>query len=179
MKGFLKKILDFFKKYGIDAVLALLIFNFPMYGVFFIKNEGFTVFATAYTAFFWGLGPLTPGWLLTILLAVFIRWLRMGAWQLILLAQEAMRKLQLQNQLAAYLTSEEINMILEMAKKVELQSEERRKAFRETLRKERMKMIDDQWTQEVSDEESKESKNESSKLHNGKQKEKENDEQER
>ena len=107
------------------------------------------MFATAYTAFFWGLGPLTPGWLLTILLAVFIRWLRMGAWQLILLAQEAMRKLQLQNQLAAYLSSEEINMILEMAKKVELQSEEKRKAFREELRKQRLRMIDDQWTKEV------------------------------
>jgi hypothetical protein len=44
----------------------------------------------------------------------------MGAWQLILLAKESMVKLQLQNQLAAYLTSEEINMILEMAKKVEI-----------------------------------------------------------
>lgn len=149
MKRFLSKILGFFKKYGIDAVLALAIFNFPMYGILFIQNEGFRVFAAAYTAFFWGLGPLTPGWLLTILLAVFIRWLRMGAWQLILLAKEAMRKLQLQNQLAAYLSSEEINMILEMAKKVELQSEERRKAFRDQLRKERLQMIDDQWTKEV------------------------------
>jgi len=149
MKGFLRKLLEFFKKYGIDAVLALLIFNFPMYGVLFIRDEGFTVFATAYTAFFWGLGPLTPGWLITILLAVFIRWLRMGAWQLVLLAKEAMRKLQLQNQLAAYLSSEEINMILEMAKKVELQSEEKRKEFREALRKERLQMIDDQWTKEV------------------------------
>jgi len=149
MKGFFIKLLEFFKKYGIDAVLALLIFNFPMYGVLFIRDEGFTVFATAYTAFFWGLGPLTPGWLITILLAVFIRWLRMGAWQLVLLAKEAMRKLQLQNQLAAYLSSEEINMILEMAKKVELQSEEKRKEFREALRKERLQMIDDQWTKEV------------------------------
>ena len=149
VKGFLKKIIAFFKKYGIDAVLALAIFNFPMYGVLFITNANFRTFAAAYTAFFWGLGPITPGWLLTILLAVFIRWLRMGAWQLILLIQEAMRKLQLQNQLAAYLSSEEINMILEMAKKVELQSEEKRKEFREELRKQRLKMIDDQWTKEV------------------------------
>ena len=73
----------------------------------------------------------------------------MGAWQLILLAQEAMRKLQLQNQLAAYLTSEEINMILEMAKKVELASSSERKAFQEELRKKRLQMIDDQWTKEV------------------------------
>ena len=153
MKGKLKlignKFIGFFKKYGIDAVLALLIFNFPMYGVLFITNEGFVIFATAYTAFFWGLGPLTPGWLLTILLAVFIRWLRMGIWAGVLWAKEAAMKLQLQNQLAAYLTAEEINMILEMAKKVETDSEVKRKAFREALRKERLRMIDDQWTKEV------------------------------
>lgn len=146
------KIFAFFKKYGLDAVLALLIFNFPMYAIFFIKAEGFQIFAAAYIAFFWGLGPLTPGWLLTILLAVFIRWLRMGVWKGILWAKEALAKLQLQNQLAAYLTAEEINMILEMAKKVEGQSEAKRKAFREALRKERLKMIDDQWTKEVNSE---------------------------
>jgi hypothetical protein len=78
-----------------------------------------------------------------ILLAVFIRWLRMGLWAGILWAKEAMQKLQLQNQLAAYLTAEEINMILEMAKKVEGESETRRKAFKEMLRKERIQMIDD------------------------------------
>jgi hypothetical protein len=152
MKGFFTKILNFFKKYGIDAILALLIFNFPMYGMLFIDNEGFVIFATAYTAFFWGLGPLTPGWLLTILLAVFIRWLRMGTWQLILFGQEAMRKLQLQNQLAAYLTSEEINMILEMAKKVNAASEKEKKAFLEVLRKKRLGMIDDKWTEQINQE---------------------------
>ena len=149
MKKLLAKIIGFFKKYGIDAVLALLVFNFPMYGIFFITSVNFRTFAAAYTAFFWGLGPLTPGWLITILIAVFIRWLRLGAWQLVLLIKEAVVKLQLQNQLAAYLTSEEINIILEMAKKVEAKSAEKRKAFAEQLRKERLHMIDDQWTKEV------------------------------
>lgn len=152
MKPFLQKMLAFLKKYGIDAVIALLIFNFPMYGALFIKDPGFLAFSTWWTLLWWGLGPLTPGWLVTILLAVFIRWLRMGVWQGILWGKEAMAKLQLQNQLAAYLTSEEINMILEMAKKVEGQSEAKRKAFREQLRKERLQMIDDQWTKEVKDE---------------------------
>jgi hypothetical protein len=149
VKKFFGKFRDFFKKYGIDAVLALLIFNFPMYAVTFIDNPGFQAFALWWIALWWGLGPLTPGWLATILLAVFIRWLRMGAWKLILLIQEAITKLQLQNQLAAYLTSEEINIILEMAKKVEAKAAEKRKAFAEQLRKERLQMIDDQWTKEV------------------------------
>jgi hypothetical protein len=152
MKPFLQKMLAFFKKYGIDAVIALLIFNFPMYGAIFIRDPGFLAFAAWWTAIWWGLGPLTPGWLVTILLAVFIRWLRTMIWQGVLWGKEALAKLQLQNQLAAYLTAEEINMILEMAKKVEGQSEAKRKAFREQLRKERLQMIDDQWTKEVKDE---------------------------
>jgi hypothetical protein len=60
-----------------------------------------------------------------------------------------MQKLQLQNQLAAYLSSEEIEMILSMAKKVDSDSEEKVKAFKEKLRKERLGMIDDKWTEEV------------------------------
>ena len=139
----------FLKKYGVDALLALLIFNFPMYAVAFIPDPGFQQFALAWTAFWWGLGALTPGWLVTILLALFIRWVRGWFVQAYLDVKEAARKLQLQNQLSAYLTSEEIDMILEMAKKVEQQSEGKRKEFREKLRKERLQMIDDQWTKEV------------------------------
>ena len=140
---------DFLKKYGIDALLALLIFNFPMYAVAFIDDPGFQSFALGWTAFWWGLGALTPGWLVTILLALFIRWLRGWFKQAYLDVKEAARKLQLQNQLTVYLTSEEIDMILEMAKKVEAQSEGKRKEFREKLRKERLQMIDDQWTKEA------------------------------
>ena len=139
----------FLKKYGVDVLLALLIFNFPMYAVAFIDDPGFQQFALGWTAFWWGLGALTPGWLVTILLALFIRWVRGWFVQAYLDVKEAARKLQLQNQLSAYLTSEEIDMILEMAKKVELQSEGKRKEFREQLRKERLQMIDDQWTKEV------------------------------
>lgn len=142
----------FLKKYGVDALLALLIFNFPMYAVAFIKDPGFQQFALAWTAFWWGLGALTPGWLVTILLALFIRWVRGWFKQAYLDIREAARKLQLQNQLSAYLTSEEIDMILEMAKKVELQSEGKRKAFREKLRKERLQMIDDKWTEQINQE---------------------------
>ena len=80
---------------------------------------------------------------------MFIRWLRGWLAQAYRDVKEAFRKLQLQNQLSAYLTSEEIDMMLEMAKKVELQSEGKRKEFREKLRKERLQMIDDQWTKEV------------------------------
>ena len=151
LKAWGNKFIAFLKKYGFDAVLAILIFNFPMYAVAFIKDENFRNFALWWIALWWGLGPLTPGWLVTILLAVFFRWLRMGAWQLILLAKESMVKLQLQNQLAAYLTSEEINMILEMAKRVSQESDKKKKTFLDELRKQRLHMIDDQWTKEVKD----------------------------
>ena len=151
LKGWGRKFIAFLKKYGIDAFIAILIFNFPMIALTFVHDETFRTFATWWTAIWWGLGPLTPGWLLTILLAVFIRWLRFGLWKIILWLKELIDKLQLQNQFVAYLTSEEINMILEMAKKVHNQSEAKRKAFLEALRKERLQMIDDQWTKEVNE----------------------------
>lgn len=151
LKGWMRKIIAFFKKYGIDAILAILIFNFPMYAVTFIDNEGFRTFATWWTAIWWGLGPLTPGWLLTILLAVLIRKIRISLWRFVLWLKELVDKIQLQNQFVAYLTSEEINMILDMAKRVHNQSEAKRKAFMEQLKKERLQMIDDQWTKEVKD----------------------------
>jgi hypothetical protein len=152
IKDWGNKFISFFKKYGIDAVLAILIFNFPMYGVFFIKSEGFRTFATWWTALWWGLGPLTPGWLLTILVAVFIRKIRIGLWKFILWLRELIDKIQLQNQFVAYLTSEEINMILEMAKKVHADSEKKKKVFLNELKKQRLQMIDDRWTDEVNKE---------------------------
>ena len=149
IKKWLNKVYDFFKKYGVDAVIAIILFNFPMYGMIFIKDPGFIQFGTWWTALWWGLGPLTPGWLVTIILAVFVRWGRMQIWAAILWFREAMEKLQTQNQLMAYLTSEEIKMILDVAKRVEASSVTKRQAFAEKLRKERKKMLDEQWTKEV------------------------------
>lgn len=153
MKETLKKwtsgVVLFIKKYGIDGILSILIFHFPIYGMIFINTPEFIAFGAWWTTLWWGLGPLTPGWLIVILLAVFIRWLRLGIWAGIIWGKEAMQKLQLQNQLAAYLSAEEIQMILSMAKKVEGESESRRKAFKEKLRKERITMIDERWSEEV------------------------------
>jgi ABC-type multidrug transport system fused ATPase/permease subunit len=158
LKAWGNKFIAFLKKYGIDAILAILIFNFPMYAIAFIDDAGFQAFGLWWMALWWGLGPLTPGWLVTILLAVFIKWLRSGIWKGILWLREAIDKLQLQNQLAAYLTAEEINMVLEMAKKVSAESDKKKKAFLDLLRRERMKMIDDQWTKEVNQKEEKNGK---------------------
>lgn len=140
------KIGAFFKKYGFDAVLALIVFNFPMYAVFFIKSPEFRIFAAWWTGIWWGLGPITPGWAVTVILAIFLRWLRLGIWKGILWLREAMIKLQLQNQLATYLTAEEIKMILEMARRVSHESDMKLRTFKEELRKERLQMIDDQWS---------------------------------
>jgi len=150
-KRFMTKLLNFFKKYGFDAVLALIVFNFPMYAIFWIHDAGFKTFAAWWTALWWGLGPLTPGWAVTIILAIFFRWIRLSIWKGILWIREAMVKLQLQNQLATHLTSEEIKMILEMAKKVSACSDRKMSIYKEVLRKERLQMIDDQWSKEIID----------------------------
>lgn len=149
MKKLLNNIFQFFKKYGIDAVLALAIFNFPMYGILFIDDPGFIVFARWWIAIWWGLSFATPGWLITILLAVFIRWLRLGLWKGILWMKETVVKIQLQNQFAAYLTSEEINMILRVAKEIHKKSEDKMKVYKEEVRKIRLQALDDKWSEEV------------------------------
>jgi hypothetical protein len=46
LKNFFGKLKAFFKKYGVDAALALIIFNFPMYALLFIDDPGFVTFAT-------------------------------------------------------------------------------------------------------------------------------------
>jgi hypothetical protein len=149
MKKILNKFWQFLKKYGIDAVLALLIFNFPTYSLLFITHEGFRNFALGWTAFWIGGSILTPGWLVTLLLAIFIQWLRKSIWKLILWIQDTIHKIQLQNQFITYLTSEEIQMLLKTAKKVYNDSESKKKAFMEQLRKQRLQMIEDKWTEEV------------------------------
>ena len=63
--------------------------------------------------------------------------------------QDTIHKIQLQNQFITYLTSEEIQMLLKTAKKVYNESESKKKAFMEQLRKQRLQMIDDKWTEEV------------------------------
>lgn len=145
-RRFGSKLSDFFKKYGFDAVLALILFNFPMYAMIFIRGEEFRAFALWWTALWWGLGPLTPGWLFTIILAVFLRWARLSIWKGILWLKEAMLKLQLQNQLSAYLTAEEITMILEMARRVSHDSNIELSKAKEIIRINRLQMIDDQWS---------------------------------
>jgi len=151
MKKVLLKFWQFLKKYGVDAVIALLIFNFPTYSLLFIQTESFRNFALAWTAFWIGGSILTPGWLITLLLAIFIQWLRKSIWKFILWIKETVHKIQLQNQFITYLTSEEINMLLKTAKKVYNDSETKKKAFYEQLRKQRLQMIDDKWTEEVKD----------------------------
>lgn len=148
---FIRPMLAFIKKYGIDAVLALLAFNFPIYGMAFISNPDFVQFGTWWTALWWGLGPLTPGWLFTIVLAVFIRWLRLGAYELFLKMKEALNRLRWANSMLDKGTSEELEYMHSALESVNRWAEKELRGFKEELRKERLKKLDDQWTKVVHD----------------------------
>jgi hypothetical protein len=65
---------------------------------------------------------------------------------------ETVKKIHIQNQLMAYLTSDEIQIILDMAIKVHEQSSKKLQEYRDVLRKERLTLIDDQFTIEANKE---------------------------
>jgi hypothetical protein len=65
---------------------------------------------------------------------------------------ETVKKIHIQNQLMSYLTSDEIQIILDMAIKVHEQSSKKLQAYRDVLRKERLTLIDDQFTIEANKE---------------------------
>ena len=147
IKSFILFVPKIIKKWGFFGLLAVVTLYIPLWLGYVLQDQEMIAFGWRWVAI-WAM-PFPPAWLAVILLASFYKWLYIRILVLIRWTREAIVKLQLQNQLAAYLTSEEIYMILEMAKKVHQKSETKRSRFRERLRKERLKMIDDQWTKEV------------------------------
>lgn len=60
-----------------------------------------------------------------------------------------MLKIQTQNQLGLYYDSEEIQILLDMGKKLKDFSDEEKLKFSTQLKRNRLKMIDEQWSKEV------------------------------
>lgn len=96
--------------------------------------------------------PFPPAWLVIFLIAGFYKWLVKRFVDFIKWIDETIKKIHIQNQLMAYLTSDEIQIILNMAIKVHEQSSHKLHTYRDELRKERLKLIDDQFTIEANKE---------------------------
>ena len=96
--------------------------------------------------------PFPPAWLVIFLIAGFYKWVFKRFVDFIKWIDETVKKIHIQNQLMAYLTSDEIQIILDMAIKVHEQSSKKLQEYRDVLRKERLTLIDDQFTIEANKE---------------------------
>ena len=139
--------ISIFKRWGVFGVVAIVTLYTPTWLGFITGNKELQEFGLRWVII-WA-APFPPALLVIFLLAALYKWLWVQLVKVYHWFVEIINKLQLQNQFITYLTSEEIHMILAVAKKVDAESQEKIKKFKERLRKERLKMLDDKWTQEV------------------------------
>lgn len=147
---------NIFKRWGVFGAIAIITLYIPTWLGFITGNKELQEFGLRWVII-WA-APFPPALLVIFLLAALYKWLWVQLVKVYHWFVEIMNKLQLQNQFITYLTSEEIHMILAVAKKVDAESQEKIKKFKERLRKERLKMLDDKWTQEVQNDDIKKEK---------------------
>lgn len=136
-----QRIKRFFTKYGIDAVIAIIFWWSPSWLAIFIP-------ALRPTALWWiGLlaMPFPPMWAIVPLTAVFIHWLRKKIWQLILYIRDQLDKVQMQNQMAAYFTRDEMRLILDKGKHMYKIKSEDKARFNKEQDDKRHELITKNW----------------------------------
>jgi hypothetical protein len=148
MKKFLKGIINFIKKWGVFGVLGHLSLYLPLgLGLLLnnieLRNAGWIITAVIAT-------PNGLGIILTIILASLYKWFwKVPVLSFIFWTKETTKKIQIQNQLGLYYDSDEIQIVLDMGKKLKDFSDLEKNKFLNELKKNRLKMIDEKWSKEV------------------------------
>jgi hypothetical protein len=140
----------FIKKWGLYGVFAIITLYIPTWLGFVTGNKDLQEFGIRWVII-WA-APFPPAWLVIFLIAGFYKWVFKRFVDFIKWIDETVKKIHIQNQLMAYLTSDEIQIILDMAIKVHEQSSKKLQEYRDVLRKERLTLIDDQFTIEANKE---------------------------
>lgn len=140
----------FIKKWGLYGVFAIITLYIPTWLGFVTGNKDLQEFGLRWVII-WA-APFPPAWLVIFLIAGFYKWVFKRFVDFIKWIDETVKKIHIQNQLMAYLTSDEIQIILDMAIKVHEQSSKKLQEYRDVLRKERLTLIDDQFTIEANKE---------------------------
>ena len=140
----------FIKKWGLYGVFAIITLYIPTWLGFVTGNKELQEFGIRWVII-WA-APFPPAWLVIFLIAGFYKWVFKRFVDFIKWIDETVKKIHIQNQLMAYLTSDEIQIILDMAIKVHEQSSKKLQEYRDVLRKERLTLIDDQFTIEANKE---------------------------
>lgn len=135
------KVKTFFRKYGIDAVIALVIWYAPSWLVFFMPS--LKPFALTWLALL--TSPIIPVVIVVPITAVFIHWLRKKIWESVLYAKDQLDKVQMQNQMAAYFTRDEMRLILDKGKVMYTIKQIDKKAFTQKQNDKRHNLIVTHW----------------------------------
>jgi hypothetical protein len=148
IKNFFKKIFSFLKKWGLFGVLGYITLFIPLGLGYLLSNVNLRTTGLVIAAIV--AAPNGLGLLFTIIIAALYKWL----WKIPILgfiawAKETMLKIQTQNQLGLYYDSEEIQILLDMGKKLKDFSDDEKLKFSKRLKTDRLKMIDEQWSKEV------------------------------
>ncbi len=106
------KVKRFFSKYGIDAAIAIIFWYAPSWLALFIPT------LKDFSLIWLGLltSPIIPVVVVVPITAVFIHWLRHKIWLGILYGKDQLDKVQMQNQMTAYFTRDEMRLILDKGK---------------------------------------------------------------
>lgn len=148
MKKLLNGTLNFLKKWGIYGVLGYITLFIPLGLGYLLGNDNLRTTGLVIAAIV--AAPNGVGLLLTVIFAALYKWL----WKVAILgfvawATETILKIQIQNQMMLYYDSEEIQMLLDMGIKIKNFSDKERKLFIEKLKRDRIKMIEDQWSKNL------------------------------
>jgi hypothetical protein len=148
MKKLFRSTFKFLKKWGLYGILAYITLYVPLGLGFILTNDNLKTIGWVIAAIV--AAPNGLGLLFTIIIAALYKWL----WKVPILgfiawAKETLLKLQIQNQIGLYYDSDEIQMLLDVGKRLKDFSDEEKLLFSNHLKKERLKLIDDEWTKEV------------------------------
>lgn len=146
-KRIFKGTFNFIKKWGLYGIIGYITLYLPLGLGYIFNNRDLKTIGWIIAAIV--AAPNGIGFILTIVLATIYKWI----WKALIVGfiswgKETVLKLQIQNQLMLYYDSEEIQMFLDHGKDIKKYSDEQRKKFFDNLRKERIKMIDQQWSRE-------------------------------
>lgn len=141
LRSFAHKIKKFFRKYGIDGILSIVLWYSPSWLMFLIPS--LNEFGT------WWFGvwitPATPLWAILPAVAALIHVIRLGIWKLILWIRDQLDKIRMANELLAYANRSEIRLILSKMKEINKDSRKKIAKFMLNLQKERISMINSSW----------------------------------
>lgn len=132
---------SFVKRFGIDALLALIVWTSPSWLSFFIPS--FEDFALIWLGLV--VSPIVPSWFFVPVIAVFIHWLRKQIWKSILFIRDQIDKIRLQNTFMAYFTRDEMKLIERIGKELYKDSQKRKEEFVKVDKELRKKKLLGEW----------------------------------